>query len=707
MNLYKANKCNFKSIVNGLSINGTAKINANWQFNIPIYQRLYVWGNEQIKNLLDDLVRAFNKDKNKSYYLGGIVTVKNNNEKYDLIDGQQRFTTLWLVSTVLNLKEFHVKENHLKEFAYKDDDNLRLSFSIRKGVDAFFQELKLKGSTSKDANENGGLVAISEAYTQIKNYFQNAGNQEKELKLNKEHLEAFTKYAAEKIEFTFTEVPANSDLNKLFEVINARGLQLEHHDILKASMRGLIKDENARYMQLWNACADMNNYIEQNIKQQAESEITWEVLLKEKKMAFEEEENNTKGYYFENQFIDNFCKLAKKEPKENEAHATSSAHLLLDILKDDKQEYKLTDKKNKKDECESVISFNLLLLHTLRIFLKERKEKDIDTFEEKELLLIFKQHFFTGHLQDDKGRVIQFLKLLGEIRIIFDEFIIKRVSSEDGLSHQIQSMKATVTSTSIYPCRRKLKGSDEIALLQSMLYYSQSKPHYWLTAYLFHLYQRNDSLAVLQQLDNYFFCSDATGTYQEKSWMAMHNLPQLENKNFHQFIANIRSDFDLNKGDQTASKLKNNYHRFGSYTFYKLEYILWKNKETLLNQIKKSDDTSKKIWYNYKMTSKNSIEHIYPQHNAAIADTSLHDFGNLVLITTSINSEYSDLPVNEKKIKFSNKTDKGRIDSLKSYVIFNQYDNWDEKDIKDHKIEMIRYFEDYFKLTADPVLYNQ
>ena len=65
-------------------------------FNIPIYQRLYVWGSDQIRVLLDDLVSACNADKDV-FYLGSTLVIEQGRTEsghplLDLIDGQQRFT---------------------------------------------------------------------------------------------------------------------------------------------------------------------------------------------------------------------------------------------------------------------------------------------------------------------------------------------------------------------------------------------------------------------------------------------------------------------------------------------------------------------------------------------------------------------------------------------------------------------------------------
>ena len=115
-------------------------IKNQYKFNVPIYQRLYVWGDEQIKKLLEDLKNAF-LEKQTVYYLGGVITIQNlENNSFDLIDGQQRFTTLWLISVVLQkLSRIEGHEFNSGLFSYiayeENGRNLpRIHFSIRDEV---------------------------------------------------------------------------------------------------------------------------------------------------------------------------------------------------------------------------------------------------------------------------------------------------------------------------------------------------------------------------------------------------------------------------------------------------------------------------------------------------------------------------------------------------------------------------------------------
>ena len=62
-------------------------------YNIPLYQRLFEWGEKQINGLLNDLYNQFTINKDKDYYIG-MLTATHDNE---LVDGQQRFTVVMLI----------------------------------------------------------------------------------------------------------------------------------------------------------------------------------------------------------------------------------------------------------------------------------------------------------------------------------------------------------------------------------------------------------------------------------------------------------------------------------------------------------------------------------------------------------------------------------------------------------------------------------
>ena len=147
-------------------------IDQQFFFNIPIYQRLYVWGKEQIHTLLDDIVAAWLEEKNE-FYLGGTLVIEravNGSEDmryFDLIDGQQRFTTLWLISVVL--------KEHLAAYIQADTKQgkrLRISFSIRPQVTKFFEKVceGLPASLPE-------AMQLEDALQEIRFYFNNYFNE--------------------------------------------------------------------------------------------------------------------------------------------------------------------------------------------------------------------------------------------------------------------------------------------------------------------------------------------------------------------------------------------------------------------------------------------------------------------------------------------------------------------------------------------------
>lgn len=210
-------------------------------------------------------------------------------------------------------------------------------------------------------------------------------------------------------------------------------------------------------------------------------------------------------------------------------------------------------------------------------------------------------------------------------------------------------------------------------MLQSVLYYTGDYlRQYWLTPYLGYLLNHHHDLPAnsevlllkLEYFDNLFSTRTQTSR-KELSYLLLD-----EN-------ASITPNLDIS--DYLTS---NKGTGFQHYWFQKLEYILWKNWE--------EERTEK--YYNYRISSKNSVEHIYPQHpenriqHPEIDSNYLHAFGNLVLLSVSQNSEYSNKSVKVKREMFKEK--KETYDTLKSFYIF-KHENWTEKEIEEHQNLMI------------------
>lgn len=638
-------------------------VDEGFVFNVPIYQRLYVWGDNQIDTLLEDLLTAFQQGK-KFFYLGGTLVVDRDEPGsdtcFDLIDGQQRFTTLWMMCLAWQgrLEPFRsvLQERGLRP---------RVSFSIRPEVDEFFSH-RLRG-------EETGLsctARIVDALARIgdfkERFASSSGSADQPL-----DFEAFTAFVFEKVQLVLTRVPAHTDLNKLFEVINNRGVQLQHHEILKARMLAFLSNdsgERSRYAALWDASSHMGNYVEKNLRDSAGIRIS--------------------------ELFDNEAGKAGSEPLASGDKVLDALHHLdlaaeksepldLDTILStrtlpDEPEHPPDSEPYESREVRSIISFPMLLQHTLRIWLARAGRKDLPRILDKELLGLFTGHFFSAGTHADE--VKSFIRLLWETRYQFDKYIIKWVNLGDEEQHLICDLYLNTSGKSKSLQRQRPDANQPVALLQSMLYHSQQiTTHYWLTPLLSYLLEHpgKDPQLYLRRLDNHLLCSTDTRPLVQRS------ADFLRNENHSAPLIDIAAE--LSKPDGV---------RFPHYWFYKLEFVLWDSDYLSLTPVERKA---------FRMTAKNSVEHISPQHAQSVdldtvSSETLDTFGNLALVSRSLNSEYGNKPYNEKQRHFENHN-RDRIDSLKMAAIYRSK-TWGDTEAKAHQDEMIAIFQAYLANPA-------
>ncbi len=339
------------------------------------------------------------------------------------------------------------------------------------------------------------------------------------------------------------------------------------------------------------------------------------------------------------------------------------------------------DETYKADEVKSIISFPMLLQHTLRIFLVQNNKGDISKILDKELLNIFEQHFL---LKDKSAELLtreiaSFIELLWRVRYVFDKHIIKWVRLEDSETHLVCKLEKYESKGNFYLRRQQPETNEGEALLQSLLYHSQQiTTHYWLTPYLKYLLDNKGqcSFKYLKYLDNHLLCSSDTESLIVRTRKFL--------ERFDYSNSNVYDTSLLKKAEGTS---------FPHYLFYKLEFVLWYTLK----------DSKDERWKNFKFTAKNSVEHISPQTQKdtdtnTVSEAMLNHFGNLSLVSRSINSEYSNLPFNEKRQRFVN-NNRVKLDSLKMDIIYTNY-TWSDNLAQQHQDDMIKYMETYFNTTT-------
>lgn len=210
-------------------------------FSIPLYQRLFSWGEEQVKGLLYDLKNHFDPDDNGTpYYLGILSCIKSGNH-YDLIDGQQRFTVMTLLAIVLR-KYYPNWERFL-------DNGKRLKFTSRTKDNEYLNVIIDKQEPS-DPN-----IKMEESSKIISDFMQSQFSSDSQRK-------SFAKNVYHRLSFFFSQLPASyasnpASLNKYFEAMNSGGKGLEQHEILQVR---LMQGENNKehLTRIWNAVCDFN-----------------------------------------------------------------------------------------------------------------------------------------------------------------------------------------------------------------------------------------------------------------------------------------------------------------------------------------------------------------------------------------------------------------------------------------------------------------
>ncbi|MGX2956482.1 DUF262 domain-containing protein [Ursidibacter arcticus] len=235
-------------------------------YRIPNYQRPYVWEKDQVIDLLDDISSACEKDSSSEYFLGSLVLKENKNDgytEYDVLDGQQRLTTLFLLTSVIrDMTDNQQRKRTCHDSIFQqgnEDDNiperLRIIFDIRDEVKEFVTEnIKLENGTNleniKDFANNKdcdkSIYNMANAIVNMQNYIKEKDSS---------FLDKFFKFFRNNVILIYVASEDLNDAFRMFTVLNNRGVKLRNADILKADNLSVVKnsEEQRKYAQDWEA----------------------------------------------------------------------------------------------------------------------------------------------------------------------------------------------------------------------------------------------------------------------------------------------------------------------------------------------------------------------------------------------------------------------------------------------------------------------
>ena len=240
-------------------------------FNIPSYQRPYVWGEDNINELLDDILYAFENDSQDTYFMGALVLQNKENDEYDILDGQQRLTTLALLLVTIrdNIKVEKTKKV-LQDHLFQEDDETadipsrnRFTFNIRNEVQRFFEEYIIKENGTFNIEKaledeqfkNNISIKNMVAVVQVirKRLEEIFGEQLSLENISGTSLLEFIKFIRNKLIFAYICSDTREQAFRLFTILNNRGIPLTTADILKSLNLDKVQDEIKRneYAKKW------------------------------------------------------------------------------------------------------------------------------------------------------------------------------------------------------------------------------------------------------------------------------------------------------------------------------------------------------------------------------------------------------------------------------------------------------------------------
>ena len=638
-------------------------------YEVPIYQRNYAWEKDEISTLIQDVYDALDNGK-PTYYIGTLVSFHKGDQVYEVIDGQQRLTTINLVLRAL-------------DFTLKN----KLTYRARKKSNESIASIPKFQIDEKDTGIVNGFKYACESIDEI----VGAGVKEK-----------FKLYFLNNVQIIHYQVPKDIDLNHYFEIMNSRGEQLEKHEIIKARLIEKLsdKDDKAKFHQLWENCSEMGVYIQQKYNNSA--------IFGPRHCEFN--------------IIHEFDQLPELVEDQG---STPIFKLLQESWEAEKE-----DKLDKPDTFQPVMDFSNFLLIVLK--LTRMKEKDFIpqdfNLDDKDLIKEFDNLNKQGRFNEEFAKVFGYNLL--KAKYFLDNYIVHHTHEEDAIDSnpwKLQQWQLEAGKKKMY--LKNLEGNadehDKLVQLLSMfeVTFSARQRKNYLFYCLFYLFNSTD-LGLTAYGD---FLRQLADKYLKEVYLKKGNLNEINVPKPGSFDSailekNTKNNEELNF-DEVFGNGTDRSKGIPLFLFNYLDFILWENysEEMKGNRIKERSaerkafferlgcqDFGLKIFEQFYFSrTRKSLEHYFPQANVKdTGETPSHEhincFGNYAMIGSDANSSGSNWSPIGKRNHYLDPSGKIRqvsVASLKFIIMLQKCkDNegkrvagqeWTFEDIREHQNKMV------------------
>jgi hypothetical protein len=637
-------------------------------YEVPIYQRNYAWEKTEIFALVQDVYDAYTIGKD-AYFIGTLVSFKKGDNVYEVIDGQQRLTTINLVLRALKINVQN-----------------KLTYRARRKSSTTLESIPYFKIDDKDIGIFNGFKYAEASIREIVKPLERDHE--------KYDFDYFKEYFLNNVYIIHYQVPKDIDLNHYFEIMNSRGEQLEKHEIIKARLvEKLDGDDKAKFSFLWDSCSEMNAYIQQKYRNE-----------------------KVFGDFFNAITVADFDSLPKRDG-ENGAQ-TIAAMIDAPYTTD------IKDDKDKIYSFQSIIDFPNFLLIVLKItrVLEDKKfDPKYFTLDDKELIKEFEQ------VEIDERFVKKFSYNLLKSKFFLDNYIVHHTNEDekpDSNPWELQIWNKNGENQYSIDLGSDSDEHHKLLQLLSMFevsYTARQRKNYLLYC-LLHLFREGTGLVEYYEFvsglaDKYF-----KNVYLNQSKLSDSNTPKpgafddvvLSNK------IDDNQDFNVIYGDGKTEKSKG----IPLFVFNYLDYKLW---EKYFDKIRgektvKGDSLRKKFFEDigcsdfdlepfhdfYFSRTRNSLEHFFPQalvnkESDVPNEVQINCFGNYAMIGNEMNSSGSNWSPMTKLTHYldsSGKISKTSVASLKFMIMMQRCKDangevrengleWNFDDIKDHQKKML------------------
>jgi hypothetical protein len=226
---------------------------SDFEFNIPDYQRPYRWGTDQATQLLDDLEDSLDRDGSEPYFLGSLVLVQQGDRAYDVIDGQQRLTTLTILFSILRDLARGDLARELSNLVREPGSELaelvpRPRLTLRAQDAKFFRQYVQEPGRIVDLIELSDNGAGLESQRMIRNNAR--ALYERLAAWDDSKRKRLATLATNRTFLVVVTTPNLDSAYRIFSVMNARGLDLAPTDIFKSMVIGKLPD-SSEYSKSW------------------------------------------------------------------------------------------------------------------------------------------------------------------------------------------------------------------------------------------------------------------------------------------------------------------------------------------------------------------------------------------------------------------------------------------------------------------------